>query len=526
MIKTFKYLGIIILIAVVILIFRSGKEDDNAGLALLANRQKEVKIASVAELGGVKSTLPLIGEVKSESEIVLRSEISGEISKVYKKIGDEVRQGELIAEIKNEVQKAALTQADAQVDAANALFIKLQKGQRDEQIDILEFNRQKAFQSLQEAKISAINALRNAFILADDAIRGKIDQMFSNPRSPSVKINFIVPNAFRIEDKRILTEGLLLAWENANKTLTVDSDLILYFRNADETLGSIAEFLDLLASEINSLTSNVRLSKTSINEFTNLVSFARSNVNSAKGSISNARGNLNSQVSLLDIAEKHLEQAKAGERDEDIASAEAALKQARGALALARANLEKTLIRATIPGTLTLFSVDRGDFVSAFEEVAIVSNKGVSEIITFITEDDLNSISPGAIVKIQGKYNGIVTSVARALDKKTKKIEVKISINGEEVEFISGQTVALEIERKNDLSKFNQFLIPISALKISSEGTVVFTVNEADRVSENPIVEGSIVGDSVIVKSGLTAEMEIVLDARGLKDGDTVSIKK
>jgi len=37
---------------------------------------------------------------------------------------------------------------------------------------------------------------------------------------------------------------------------------------------------------------------------------------------------------------------------------------------------------------------------------------------------------------------------------------------------------------------------------------------------------GPILGEKIIIKEGLTADMEIVVDARGLKKGETVESQK
>ena len=61
------------------------------------------------------------------------------------------------------------------------------------------------------------------------------------------------------------------------------------------------------------------------------------------------------------------------------------------------------------------------------------------------------------------------------------------------------------------------------AAKITPKGPVVFTVSSSTLVA-NPVVFGAITGDQVVIVSGVTPEMDIVTDARGLSDGETVIV--
>jgi hypothetical protein len=46
-----------------------------------------------------------------------------------------------------------------------------------------------------------------------------------------------------------------------------------------------------------------------------------------------------------------------------------------------------------------------------------------------------------------------------------------------------------------------------------------------NKLIEHPVSVGSIVGNGIIIFSGITSDMKIVLDARGLDSGQEVVIK-
>jgi multidrug efflux pump subunit AcrA (membrane-fusion protein) len=134
----------------------------------------------------------------------------------------------------------------------------------------------------------------------------------------------------------------------------------------------------------------------------------------------------------------------------------------------------------------------------------------------------------GAKVMVGSQWQGEVKNIAPAIDAQTKKIKVEINVKSSDFNLTNGQSVALFIERDNqdDQKEITEFSIPISALKIGSDDIAVFTVDEENKLVSHPVTMGPILGEKIIIKEGLTADMEIVVDARGLKKGETVESQK
>ncbi|HKZ42538.1 MAG TPA: hypothetical protein VJ044_16365, partial [Candidatus Hodarchaeales archaeon] len=72
----------------------------------------------------------------------------------------------------------------------------------------------------------------------------------------------------------------------------------------------------------------------------------------------------------------------------------------------------------------------------------------------------------------------------------------------------------------------DSYTIPISALKIETGRTIVFSVNEESQLVAHPVVLGSLLGDMVEIEKGLIPELSIVLDARGLREGQKVVVRQ
>ncbi len=490
---------------------------------------RQVFLASVGDLSLNKDPLPLLGEVQSQSSATLHSQTSGEIIGVYKKIGDLVYANQVIAEIENRSQRATVSQADASVEIAQASLDKIKKGGTDTQTSILKTTLDNAQKTLDQTKASAVSVLNDTFAKADDSVRNKVDIMFRDSRGDNPQVLFSVADSqleIDIEWSRLIIEEMLNKWGSVLATLDASDDLIseLDVRKAD--MNSIRVFLDNLALAVNVLSPNSNLSETTISLWKANISATRAVVNGAITALSAAKSSLNGAQSGLEIAQLNYDQAQIGGRSEDVTTAEAQLRQAEAGLQSAYANLEKTIIRASISGTINTLNLEKGDFVSAFAPVASIANNKSLEVITYITEEDRNDIKIGSKVAVGSEWQGEVKNISPAIDAKTKKIKVEISVKSSDAILTNGQSVALLVERisQKGEEELVDFSIPISAIKIGSGDSVVFTVDEENKLVSHPVVLGPILGEKIIIKEGLTAEMKIVVDARGLKEGEVVSI--
>jgi RND family efflux transporter MFP subunit len=216
-----------------------------------------------------------------------------------------------------------------------------------------------------------------------------------------------------------------------------------------------------------------------------------------------------------------------------IATADAQLKQALGTYNAALSRLQKTIIRSPITGTINSLSVDTGDYIGAFTQVAVISNNGALEIVSYVTEDDAKRITVGTPVKINNTIEGVVTRVAGAIDPVTKKIEVKVGIKEAKTPLINGQSVRIAVSK--DKTKVvtssapvaaGPILIPLSALKLTPQGANVFTVSASSTLVSLSVKEGAILGDQIQILEGLRGDEDLVVDARGLKEGMEVVVKE
>jgi HlyD family secretion protein len=482
-----------------------------------------VHVATVADLSSQAAPLPLVGKVTSLNQATILAQNAGEIVSVSHALGDRVGAGEVIAQFENSSQAAAVLQAQGAYDGAQAALAKAE-GSTAANSGI---SSTQATTNAQNAQVSVGVALQATYAALDDAIHTKSDTLFSNPRTNSPKLNpFTIPDAqlvINLENKRLLPESQLkdaqtFQGTSASSTASVSQNVSGMISVAQTVL----TFLNDMIVAINQAVSNQQESAADIAAAQSTLSAARNEVVSALSSLTGAKSAYDAAIGTAQTAANSAQSGTSS----DIAAAQANAKSALGALNAAKANLEKTIIRSPISGTIVSLPISRGDYVSAFSQVSVVSNPNTLEVQVYVTAEDAKTLAVGGKATIEnGAASGAIVSIAPALDPTTGKILVKIDVEGDKSVLTDGDTVSVSLARApRTTTNANVVTIPIIAAKITPQGPTVFTVSASTTLVAVPITLGTILGDRVTVLGGITSDMSIITDARGLSNGQTVVV--
>jgi multidrug efflux pump subunit AcrA (membrane-fusion protein) len=481
--------------------------------AVSEQQTKQVSLITVGDTLSGGTSLPLLGTVTSVSEAVIRSETSGKLTRVYRKLGDYVDAGQVIAEFENSGERASVLQAEGALEQAQAAK------------KIASISSGTSATGALDAKTSAQNALSQTYNTLDDSVRVKTDQAYSNPRTDDVALLLTVPDqalVSKLENTRELVEGILISRDAKNKTLSQIVDWQTELTQAQKDLEAVKSYLDALAEAYAKAIPDGAFTQAVLDANKSLLSQARSQVSASVSAIIQAKSAVSVSMSQEAIAG-----VSTGESG-STGTSDAQIKQAQGAYNAALSRLQKTIIRSPLSGTLNSLSIQTGDFVSAFSEVGVVSNNGALEVVAYVTEDESRRIIPGTKVTLDGGSTGIITRVAPAIDPTTKKIEVRVALVGKST-LINGQSVTAQfVQAGNTATKpaaNSPVTIPLTALKLTPTGTFVFSVDADNMLQAIPITTGSLMGDRIIVLTGISRGVKIVEDARGLKALTTVIVK-
>lgn len=441
---------------------------------------REVTVSSVADLMSGGGSLSVVAEVQSVNEAKISAEGSGRVARVHAELGERVSAGQVLAEIENASERALVLQAEGVLDAAKAAA----GGSRG----------------------SALATVLGAYASVDNAINDAVNQINTDPADSSPTFSVSTRNTLALaemENLRPKMDVILERHSSKASTLTTSSDFSAELKLLEDELLQVNSYLDTVLQVLNSGVVRPDISAATISAYVADVSSARSAVTASLSAVIAARTTLDPQGA--------------------VSASSASVKQAQGAYNAALANLEKTIIRSPIFGTLNHFTIKLGDTVAALQQVAIVSNNGALEAVMYVTESNRNRLKVGQKVSIEGA-SATITKIAPALDPVTGRIEVRVGLPAN-LSFTNGEAVRVELAKSDTpvTAVEGPITIPITAIKIEADRTIVFTVSDG-KLAIKEVKIGKLSGESVQVNEGLTLDDEIVVDARGLKDGQEVVV--
>jgi len=294
------------------------------------------------------------------------------------------------------------------------------------------------------------------------------------------------------------------------------------------------------------------------------IAVAKANLDQAKANLVNARVTLDRTKELVSqgvLSQQQLDDAQAkyddavarvasldrtheltrlGPRQEAIDALRGQVEQAKGAVAYAQTQLDNTVIRAPVTGTILERAVEKGEFVTN----GFVGDKGAKGYV--VTLADLNDlqveldISQNDFAKLHMNHKGIVTTDAfpdRKYDgviaemspkadrqKATVQVKVKILHPDDYLRPEMNSSVAFLSEEKRAASGSvpePRIVVPASAVKNDS----VFVVL-GGRAVRRPVKVAATTSQGAELSQGLIGGEDLIVNPpAGLKDGDRVRVK-
>lgn len=456
--------------------------------------------------GIVAQIVSVTGKVKPASEVNLSFEKGGRIAAVYHNVGEQVKVGALLVSLENGDMVAQLAQAKAIVRAQEAKLAELKAGPRLEDVSLSEVD-------VANALNDVLNDIRSSYVNADDAIRNKVDQLFSNPKSTTPQFNFVIGDSRLkndVESGRAVTEAILISWSASmdNIRYANANDVYQYILTSKQNLRAVQDYLDKVASAVNTLTTSSTLSQTAADAYKAAILSGRTNV-------TNALDGLTASEERLRTAQSKLALKQAGASQEQIAAQAAEVDAASANVMNLQAQLAKTIIRSPISGIVTKQDARAGEIAGVGKEIVSVISADKYEIEANVPEADIAKIKLGDMAQVTLDAYGndaLFAAVVSKIDPAETIIEgvatykTTLQFKDSDLRIKPGMTANTDIagaKRENVLF--------VSGRAITSKG-ILKTVN---------VIEGDITRETEVVTGlrGSNGDVEVV---SGLKEGDRV----
>lgn len=323
--------------------------------------------SAAAQMGNVKEVVSATGTVSPVGKAELAFESSGLISKINVSVGNHVSKGDIIATLDSSGIVANLDKAQAGLSGEEAKLNQYQNtsGAGTTQIDT--------------AKRKLVDSILDAYRVADDAIRNKTDQFFTDPTTMNPKIVFAF-NDYDLKEKintnRIVIEETLAKWQKMNTQITYSNVTDTNADNARTYLTTIKMFLDNIALAVNAFETNNTLPQGTIDKYKGDVSLARANIDNSLSSLTSAQESARLTYSSIPIQEASVNSAKSD-------------------VSYYQTQINKTILRSPINGVVTKVVPNLGEFVSAGQTVfGVISDKDF-KVEAYVPEADIAKISVG-----------------------------------------------------------------------------------------------------------------------------------
>src|SRR5438270_13435377 len=236
--------------------------------------------------------------------------------------------------------------------------------------------------------------------------------------------------------------------------------------------------------------------------------------------------------------EQSYQLAKLGPRVEEIARAQGALTQAEGQAAYAKAQLDATVIRAPISGTILDRSVEKGElptgqFASAARPVFSLANLEDIQADLDIAQDDFAKLSPHqkAVVTVDAfpdlKWDGVIAEVSPEANRQKATIEVKVQILNPDSHLRPEMNTTVHFiadENRNATAQSAGAYVPAAALRDADGKKYVFIAFNDKAMKRDVKILAQRSGGALV--SGLNGGETVITAApESLKDGDKIKIK-
>ncbi|GED57978.1 transporter [Brevibacillus formosus] len=208
----------------------------------------------------------------------------------------------------------------------------------------------------------------------------------------------------------------------------------------------------------------------------------------------------------------------------EIASAEADLKQAASEVELAKKTLQETQLVAPFSGTVIDVTKKAGSLAQPGESIIHLVDSSEVKLKVDVPLDVMENYKQGDTVPVavegKPKSTGTITFISPVLNTETGKYLVEIAVSNKDNVFIEGMVATVEMSRK-----VNGMLVPVQSVGVKESQRFVMVV-ENGVIKRRDVEVGQIIGNNVEILSGLQSGNQILISGiTYYAEGEVVTVK-
>jgi RND family efflux transporter MFP subunit len=546
-------LPVIVIITVIAII----RGCTNSEETIAPDEQIRPKVDALEIAPGLTRQFAVTGEVTADKSSSITAETRATVTEINVKIGDTVEEDDLLLSLESDsvrerfstanvsyataLQNLEQTRLTAQtnVEAARSALTTAEVNLRTLLIknEALRFQAEETLNSAQinldlsvsSATTALDNVVNTTKVIVGDAIRnidelleyspvhadlGNIQEVHIGVRNPSFKIQA----KYKLGDTYKTYNSYSPSYENALAlSEEVDATLSVMLQVLNNSVTSTTDYpqssLDSDISDISGHINTVRDLIASLRSAKETLDTAKQSTGSKSQTIISAEKTYAATIAELDGSEETAKRAVEESQialENSIASASvseigarASLTTAGGDLTQARISNDKNSVASPLAGKVLDILVKVGDEVQAGDTLVSVENDELLKIIAFVSSEEVRSLDVGDAVKINGKGQARIATIAPSADPATKKYKVEILHRDKELS--GGEFVTLRFSAGSNNGD-KRIFVPITSVQITTNDVYVWKISASGSVmavEKAPVTVGDIQGAFVEIIDGL-----------------------
>ncbi|MDD2807158.1 MAG: efflux RND transporter periplasmic adaptor subunit [Patescibacteria group bacterium] len=438
------------------------------------NKPKTVEyVTEDVRRGNLTQTIDATGKVKSATEIDLNFKNAGRLATVNVKVGDQIKEGQILAQIKATDLKINVNKAQANLNEALANLAKVETGATKQDIAVYQAAVEKASSDLDSAQSdlsnitetytqAVVNQRQNILVdinstltKANISLQTLYDTIYykgdaNNLVTSNQSLYQQTVNGYSLSINKLDDAELSYNIAKLNPTDDKISDAIAKSLTAlgqvSQTLNDGGALLDyviitssLTQANLDSLKLNINSERVTTNTSLNTIETGKQALNDASITL---QTKVDSAKNAVTAAEKNLAKANADlslksapARPEDLTLYQAQVARAHGDLQLALDQYSDTIIKAPIDGVITEVNFSVGEQTNLSQPAIVMLANEAFEIEVNVPESDIVKITRGDNAEITldaftdaDIFDGVITTIDPAQTEIQDVIYYKVTV--------------------------------------------------------------------------------------------------
>ena len=472
------------------------------------------------QMGELTSDTTYIGTVEPQQQVYVMPKLSGTVTQVNYKVGDTVKEGDVLFKIDDEAYQvqmdsaqAAYNTAQAGATAATSGARDLQNYQTEEQIRQLQKNLNDTYESKDDMEDS-LDELREQGKTASAQVASAQASVDALSQSLGVQKQDLAAKQTAMDEAKATYDD-----KKADTSATEEEK-----KAAEAAYNTAKTEYDAAAAAVTATSSQLALAKQGLSAAQAGVNTINSGKTQLKSGIDQIETSQDTLTDSLNTAKQAYSITQNEVYPQTDATYTAQLNQAAVGIESAQMQLDYCTVTAPISGVIEAINVEKEGMAAAGNVAYIISNKDSMTVTFDVAEAAKNTLNIGDHVTVERNgqtFDGSITEIGTMAGQQTKLFRVKATVTGAGDALPNGVSVKVSATTEKE---DNKMLIPFDSLYFSGGDAYVYCV-EDNKLVRTSVTVGLMDDEHAVIEDGLTADSLVVDNwSAKLRNGAEVEI--